>query len=209
MPASHRGYKRLSSIVARVEGYRTDGDTAMARLGRTLHLGHWVGAEDSKNMGRSSGLVGIVAREFELAGYVVERKQVPTDNGGPPQTFYKLTGERRDISAEIEADEEVYRARVESRRGAREEGMSRARAARAARAQSRLPVDPRELPPEPRRARRGHPVTPEVEQVIPHPALGTHLQVKVLALTDDAGLVLHLANGHEVWQVQVLGHAPR
>jgi hypothetical protein len=41
---------------------------------------------------------------------------------------------------------------------------------------------------------------------VTYPALGSALQVRVLALTDD-GLVLHLADeARGVWQVQVLGH---
>ena len=40
---------------------------------------------------------------------------------------------------------------------------------------------------------------------VTYPHLGSYLQVRALALTDD-GLVMHLANGAAVWQVRVTGH---
>jgi hypothetical protein len=53
----------------------------------------------------------------------------------------------------------------------------------------------------------GAPVAREVRGVT-YPELGSSLQVRVLALTDD-GLVMHLAGGDGVWQVRVTGHVER
>ena len=189
---------KLSTLVQRLEGYRTGpGKTPTARIGKRLLLGHEVTADDMIAEGRTAGLLSVLLQDFRRCGYMVE-ETLRSDEDGRTRSVFRVTGQRPVddlLAAEVEAEAE------------------RAARVAAARARRNLP-DARALSPEPRKVRRapmkrrpGEVI--DVGQGVTHPDLGAALTVKVLALTDDHGLVMHLANGSAVWQVAVIGHVAR
>lgn len=220
MPANGKGWKGLKSLVDRIESYRTTADSASAILGQRLLNGESVTGQDAQDLGRTKSLISVLVQDMKLAGYQIAGTQLPRREGyqGPPELSYQVIGQR-DVTAEIEADEAAYatfvarrnRLRKDDHRKQMERDAERSAARQERQGANGLP-DARDLPREPRMGRRGAaqhlPVHQPslLDQIVPHPALGGSLMVKVLALTDDAGLVMHLSNGNAIWQVQVIGH---
>jgi hypothetical protein len=160
-------------------------------MAKKLLLGHPVTNADMVAEGRTRSLLSVIVGEIKRAGYEVEQMLVDDPNRpGRLMTRYRVTG-RHSIDDALRAEAE------------RAAGPSPVRTSPVA--ATRPPREPRR--PRTPRAREADVI--DVAEVVPHPELGTALTVKVLALTDDHGLVMHLHNGSAVWQVAVIGHVPR
>ena len=179
-----------ATLAARVERYRhaaVDDPRAMVQLGRRLWAGEEITAASALALGRSTSLVGIVASDFERAGYAIRRHR-----DGHHGVARSLVG----APDNVQRSEVAYDPRGPVRAITR-------------RKRPHPTPDPHFANGVPNPSGVVEALQSRLAGLPHHPPLGALVEVRAVALDgDDGGLVLHLAAGGQVWQVRVTGHAP-
>jgi len=194
-------YPAADTLAARVEAWRQAPNGAtMGQIARALFAGESMSsAQAVERFGGSSGLTGQVVKQLAIAGYRVNRTEIPGPSGsGRMSMSYSL--DRPDVvpGPSMRRPELV----PPSSRGGQ---INKARRKAAARRKGPIPLAEVERRVADDQAAQRARIIGTERPGQTYPVLGSYLQVRVLALTDD-GLVMHLANGGAVYQVRVTGH---
>lgn len=176
----------LETLRARIERYRgVDPDDATypttARLGARFLAGHELATADAVALGRTGSLLGVMARDFERAGYWVRTRRTkgnavvywlhdgpdarPRDTPAPPRAGRATSPPRK--------------ARRESPHGLHTPSTSN----------------------------NGHAAPRPEGAEVDYPRLGAVVLVSALAILPDGEVVVHLrADDGAVWQAHVVGY---